>query len=139
MGSGVDLVVANVSDGPGLVREEQWADALRGVRRSGAHVVGYVDTGYLGLTGLGTRLGSTFIDDWIEQILYDVTSWHRLYGDQLTGIFFDQIAESDDGPSVAPVLRRLREHVRRLARDAITVLNPGTAVPPRSPTLPTCW
>ncbi len=128
--SGVDLVVANVSDGPGLVREEQWADALRGVRAAGSHVVGYVDTGYLGLTGLGTRHGSTFIDDWIEQILHDVTSWHWLYGDQLTGIFFDQVAESDDGPSVAPVLRRLREHVRELAPDAITVLNPGTAVPP---------
>jgi hypothetical protein len=130
MATSVELVVANVSDGPGLVREEQWADALRGVRATGSHVVGYVDTGYLGLTGLGTRLGSTFIDDWIEQILHDVTNWYWLYGDQLTGIFFDQVAESDDGPSVAPVLRRLREHVRQLAPDAITVLNPGMAVPP---------
>ncbi len=130
MAASVELVVANVSDGPGLVREEQWADALRAVRAAGTHVVGYVDTGYLGLTGLGTRLGSNFIDDWIEQILRDVTTWYWLYGDQLTGIFFDQVAESSDGPSVAPVLRRLREDVRHLAPDAITVLNPGMAVPP---------
>src|SRR4249919_115075 len=109
MASTVELVVANVCDGPGLVREEQWADALRGARAAGSHVVGYVDTGYLGLTGLGTRLGSTFIDDWIEQILDDVTTWYGLYGDLLTGIFFDQVAESDVGLSVAPVLRRLRE------------------------------
>ena len=71
-----------------------------------------------------------FIDDWIEQILEDVCSWYRLYGDQLTGIFFDQVAESDDGLSIASVLRRLRDHVRALAPGAITVLNPGVAVPP---------
>ena len=126
----VEVVVANVSDGPGLVREEQWALAFRGARGAGSDVVGYVDTGYLGLTGLRTRLGSIFIDDWIEQILEDVSSWYRLYGDQLTGIFFDQVAESDDGLSIASVFRRLRDDVRALAPGAITVLNPGVAVPP---------
>lgn len=126
----VGLVVANVADGPGLVRQEQWAVALRGVREAGCDVVGYVDTGYLGLTGLRTRLGSTFMDDWIEQILHDTSTWYRLYGDQLTGIFFDQVAESNDGLSIAPVFRRLRHDVRELAPGAITVLNPGMTVPP---------
>ncbi len=123
------LVVANVADGPGLVRERSWAVAMHDVRAAGSHVVGYVDTGYLGLTGLRTWLGSTFIDDWIEQILNDVNTWYRLYGDALTGIFFDQVAESGDGASVVPVHRRLREHVRQLDVTAVTVLNAGAALP----------
>lgn len=126
----VGLVVANVADGPGLVREEQWADALCAVRAVGSDVVGYVDIGYLGLTELRTRLGSTSVDGWIEQILHDITEWYRLYGDRVTGIFFDQVAESDDGASVAPVLRRLRDHVRQLDPGGVTVLNLGMEAPP---------
>jgi hypothetical protein len=122
----VGLVVANISNGPGIVREERWALAFDSVR---AAVVGYVDIGYLGFTGLHTRRGSTLIDDWLEQILHDVATWYRLYGDRVTGIFFDQVAESDDGASIAPVLRRLREHVRQHDPNAVTVLNPGDAVP----------
>ena len=78
---------------------------------TGGEVVGYVDTGYLGLTGLRTHRGSTLLDDWLEQILREVGTWYRLYGDHLTGIFLDQVAESDDGASLAPVFRRLpRRH-----------------------------
>ena len=123
------LVVANVADGPGIAREKPWAFALGDVRGTSAHVVGYVDTGYLGLTCLKTRLGSTFIDAWIEQILHDIDSWYRMYGDVVTGIFFDQIAESQDGPSIVPVLRRLRQRVREWDLSAVTVLNAGAAVP----------
>jgi hypothetical protein len=47
----------------------------------------------------------------------------------MTGIFLDQVAESNDGPSLAPVFRRLRDDIRRVDADAITVLNPGVAVP----------
>jgi hypothetical protein len=127
--SGVALVVANVADGPGVFREKPWALALRDVRATGSHVVGYVDTGYLGLTGLRTRLGSTFIDAWIEQILHDIDSWYRTYDEVLTGIFFDQVAESHDGSSIVPVLRRLRQRVLQLDPDAVTVLNAGASVP----------
>ena len=127
--SGVALVVANIADGPGLFREKPWALALHDVRAAGSHIVGYVDTGYLGLTGQRTRLGSTLIDAWIEQILHDIDSWYRMYDDLLTGIFFDQVAESEDGASIVPVLRGLRERVRRLDRDALTVLNAGASVP----------
>jgi hypothetical protein len=99
------------------------------VRASGCDVVGYVDTGYLGLTGLRTQRGSTLLDDWLEQILRDVGAWYQLYGDRVTGIFLDQVAESDDGASMAPVFRRLRDDIRRLDTDAVLVLNPGVAVP----------
>jgi hypothetical protein len=127
--SGPALVVANVADGPGLVREKSWAIVLHDMRAAGSQVVGYVDTGYLGLTGLGTWLGSTLIDDWLGQILHDVNTWYRLYGDALTGIFFDQVAESGDGASIAPVFRRLRDHVHQLDSTAVTVLNAGAALP----------
>jgi hypothetical protein len=127
--SGPAVVVANVADGPGLVREKSWAIALHDVRAAGSQVVGYVDTGYLGLTGSRTWLGSTLIDDWLEQILLDINTWYRLYGDALTGIFFDQVAESGDGASIAPVFRRLRDHVRQMDSTAVTVLNAGAALP----------
>jgi Spherulation-specific family 4 len=125
----VGLVVANISDGPGIVREERWASAFAGSRAAGSAVVGYVDTGYVGLTGQLTRQGSNLLDTWLEQVLDDINSWYRLYGDHVSGIFFDQVAESDDGASLAPVFRRLREEVRRHDPDAVTVLNPGEAVP----------
>ncbi len=125
----VGLVVANISNGPGIVREERWATAFGKVRASGCDVVGYVDTGYLGLTGLRTQGGSILLADWLEQILRDIDAWYHLYGDQVTGIFLDQVAESDDGASLAPVFRRLRDDIRRLDADAVTVLNPGVAVP----------
>jgi Spherulation-specific family 4 len=125
----VGLVVANISDGPGIVREELWAHAFGSVQATGCDVVGYVDTGYLGLTGLRTQRGSNLLDDWVEQILCDVAAWYRLYGDEMSGIFFDQVAESDDGASLAPVFRRLRDDVRHIDPDAVTVLNPGAAVP----------
>lgn len=127
--SSVALVVANVADGPGIAREASWANALSDVRDGGAHVVGYVDTGYLGITGPTTRDGSGFLDDWLAQILHDIDDWFALYGDIVTGIFFDQVTESEDGASVAPVLRRLRDHVRMHAPEAVIVLNPGVAVP----------
>ncbi len=126
---GVALVVANVADGPGFVRERSWALALREVRAAGAHVVGYVDTGYLGLTGLHTRLGSMFLDNWIEQILHDVNTWYRLYGEVMTGIFFDQVTESEDGASIAHVYRRLCDRVRQLDLDAVIALNAGAPLP----------
>ena len=125
----VGLVVANIADGPGLVREERWASAFAGAGAAGSAVVGYVDTGYLGLTGLLTRHGSGQLDKWCEQVLDDISTWYRLYGDHVTGIFFDQVAESDDGASLAPVFRRLRDDVRQHDPDAVTVLNPGAALP----------
>jgi Spherulation-specific family 4 len=125
----VGLVVANIANGPGIVREDQWADAFDHVREAGGDVVGYVDAGYLGNTGLRTHRGSTLLDDWLEQVLRDVYSWYRLYGDQVTGIFLDQASESDDGASLAPIFRRLRDDIRRLDPQAVTVLNPGEAVP----------
>ena len=127
--SGVALVVANVADGPGLVREESWAATLDDVGTGGSDVVGYVSTGYLGLTGLRTRLGSTFLDDWLSQILNDVNTWYALYGDIVTGIFFDQVTESEDGASIAPVFRRLRDHVHHHDPNAVIVLNAGAALP----------
>lgn len=129
LSSEVGLVVVNISDGPGIVREERWASAFGGVSAAGSEVVGYVDGGYLGLTGLLTRRGSNGIDDWLQQLLQDIATWFRLYGDSVTGIFVDQVAESDDGASLAPVFRRLREAVCRHDPDAVIVLNPGTAVP----------
>lgn len=53
-----------------------------------------------------------------------------MYGDRVTGIFFDRAADSNDGASVAPVFRRLRDHVLQLDPGGVTMLNLGMEAPP---------
>ena len=104
------------------------ATALNGVK-----VVGYVDTGYLGTTGQRTRLGSSAIIDWISQIERDVDAWYAFYGADLSGIFFDQ-GQNACGPTAtsqdwALLYGQLDAYVKRAHPGALTVLNPGIAVP----------
>jgi len=63
--SKVAVAIANVLNGPTYQRDQQWADVIHRVRASGKRVLGYVDTGCLGRTGLLTRLGSAAAADWI--------------------------------------------------------------------------
>ncbi len=129
----VGLVVANVVNGPDYVERAEWAAVLRGAGHAGITVLGYVDTGYLGTTGQRTRLGSVDADDWISQAQRDSASWYDFYGTDIGGVFFDQVP-SGCGPEPgahawADRYRRLREYVKGERPGAITVANPGTAVP----------
>lgn len=129
----ISIVVANILDGPGHVREQHWADAFASTCARGVDLIGYVDTGYLGTTGQITRLGSKAAEDWIAQIQHDVSHWYLLYGPELGGIFFDQMptnAGDDSSPlDIGATGRGLTSWVRRHDADGVTVLNPGTAVP----------
>lgn len=129
----VGVVVANVMVSENLLPQPAWVAALGEVRANGIEVVGYVDTGYLGLTGVRTRAGSTDLTAWIRQIGADVDSWYAAYGSQLSGIFFDR-GQSACGPAQgsnewADRYRGLRDTVMRVHPGALTILNPGTAVP----------
>ncbi|KAL2816080.1 hypothetical protein BJX63DRAFT_430372 [Aspergillus granulosus] len=59
---------------------------------SGKTVLGYVRTGYLGVSvqKFTTRLGSGNLADWTAQIEEDIDMWYNLYGDSIGGIFFDE-------------------------------------------------
>jgi Spherulation-specific family 4 len=96
-------------------------------------VLGYVDTGYLGRTGMTTTRvnpGSTELADWQAQARADAEQWYRLYGRfGLAGIFFDQtLSECGDGGQYVDVYGDLGSGVQRRHRGALIAINPGTSV-----------
>jgi hypothetical protein len=135
----VGIVVANVDSGPGSQPVPAWASVIGKVRATGTKVLGYVDTGYLGGSitgspgGLPTRAGSYGLGAWITQAEADVNTWYRFYGSLVDGIFFDQGADAC-GPTPSSDLYAheygvLTRYVKETHPGAVTVLNPGTAVP----------
>lgn len=129
----VGIAVANVINGPDYTPASEWTSVIHATHANGVKVVGYVDTGYLGTTGQRTRLGSSDMEDWFSQIQRDVAKWYEFYGDDLSGIFFDQ-GQNACGPAPgsnawADRYRDLSDDVKRNHPGAITILNPGIIVP----------
>jgi hypothetical protein len=126
----VGIVVANVANGPDFETKPMWTDVMSRAHGSGKRVLGYVDTGYMGLTGQTTRLGSSRSADWIVQIEQDINRWYQLYPGLVDGIFFDQGHNScGDGGSIPALYRFINEFQKRSHINSMTVLNPGAMVP----------
>ncbi|MEU4515321.1 spherulation-specific family 4 protein [Nonomuraea wenchangensis] len=128
------ILVANVANGPGDEAEPAYTSALAAAHAAGIKVIGYVDTGYFGTTGLGTRLGSASADDWRAQIQSDVNKWYQFYGASIDGIFFDQ-AQNACGPTAgsqtyADLYREATAYVKKYHPGATTVANPGVSPNP---------
>ena len=107
------------------------AAQIRKLYHAGITVLGYVDTGYLGRTGMVTTRvnpGSTAVADWRAQANLDAADWFALYGRYgLDGIFFDQTlsgcgVDDADVDAYHAIADTLRERVP----DAFVALNPGT-------------
>ena len=133
------IVVANVDSGPDSQAVPAWASAIDATHAAGAKVLGYVDTGYLGSpitgfsNGLYTRSSLTGFQAWLPQIEADINAWYQFYGNDLDGIFFDE-ATNTCGPTptsdlYAQEYQTLTAYVKEAHPGAVTVLNPGTAVP----------
>ena len=133
------IVVANVDSGPDSQPVPAWASAIDATHAAGAKVLGYVDTGYLGSpitgfsNGLYTRSSLTGFQAWLPQIEADINAWYQFYGNDLDGIFFDE-ATNTCGPTPSSDLyaqeyQTLTAYVKDAHPGAVTVLNPGTAVP----------
>ena len=103
-----EMVIVNPDSGPGQVRMDGYAAAVRTLQAAGVRVLGYVPTGY------GWRPLQTVLDEVGHHV-----SW---YG--VDGIFFDEAA------SGAGQLAHYRTLARGARRDGapLVVLNPG--VPP---------
>src|SRR2546429_6828517 len=80
----VEIVVVNGPTGsPPKPFDPATGAQVRKLTRAGATVLGYVDTGYLGRTGMVTTRvnpGSTRPEDWRAQAELDIADWARLYG-----------------------------------------------------------
>jgi hypothetical protein len=126
----VGVVVANVLNGPDGQRNPLWADVMTRAHASGKRVLGYVDTGYLGQTGLRTRLGSADPADWMAQVNQEVDGWYEWYGAAVDGIFFDQGFHScGDDNVIAGRYAQLHRNEKDRHPGSMTVLNSAAAVP----------
>ena len=129
----VGISVANIANGPDYQPDPAWAAVIAAAHRAGIKVLGYVDTGYFGATGLPTRLGSRSAADWTSQIELDVNAWYNFYGSGIDGIFFDEglnaCGPTHGSSGWVDLYRGLTAYVKDNHPGALTVDNPGTAVP----------
>jgi hypothetical protein len=129
----VGIVVANVLNGPDYEKKDYWTGVIQRAHEKGMRVLGYVDTGYFGTTGMRTRLGSTAPADWMVQIQQDIAGWYAFYGAYIDGIFFDD-GHNACGPTAgseawADLYRHINWYEKVNHPGAQTVVNPGTIVP----------
>ena len=109
-GSGGGLVILNPNSGPGSTRSDAWAAAVDSAHASGALVLGYVATGYMGRD-----------PDEIDGDVIQYTTW---YG--VDGIFFDEVS----GPETCDLavswygVRAANAHAK-LPAGGLVALNPG--------------
>ncbi len=121
------IAVANVINGPDYQAYPDYASTIQAASASGVKVLGYVRTGYLGTTGITTRLRQPDIASWVAQIEQDVNAWYTFYGsDGLAGIFLD---EAQNTCAYAGLYSFLTAYVKQNHPGALVAENPGTAVP----------
>jgi hypothetical protein len=127
----VSVLVANVLNGPDYVVDESWKSVIDQAAAQGKKIIGYVRTGYLGVSQqqFTTRLGSRDLADWASQIEQDIDKWYELYGNSLGGIFFDE-GWPDCGPNniYADLYAYIDDYTKKKHPGAYTVLNPGSPI-----------
>ncbi|KAJ5273499.1 hypothetical protein N7478_008624 [Penicillium angulare] len=126
------LLIANVVNGPDYAVDASWADVISRAASAGKTVLGYVRTGYLGVSDqkILTRLGSGDLADWTAQIEEDIDMWYTLYGDSIGGIFFDEGWPScGDNNQYSDLYKYINDYTKRAHPGAYTILNPGSPMP----------
>ncbi|CAN8104058.1 unnamed protein product [Discula destructiva] len=125
----LSLIVANILNGPDCVVDASWKDVIDRSHASGKTKLGYVRTGYLGVSqqAFPTRLGSGVLSDWAAQIAQDVDMWYKLYGDTIGGIFFDEgWSECGDNNMYLELYAMINRNTKRQHPGAYTVFKPGS-------------
>lgn len=127
----VSVLVANILNGPDYIADDSWKAVIDRAASRGTKIIGYVRTGYLGVSSqkFTTRLGSSDLADWVSQIEQDVDKWFELYGTNLGGIFFDE-GWPECGPDniYANVYAHINSYTKRKYPGSFTVLNPGSPI-----------
>jgi hypothetical protein len=128
--SKVSVLVSNVLNGPDYVVDEHWASVINQAASQGKKIIGYVRTGYLGVSQqqFTTRLGSNDLADWASQIEQDIDKWFELYPN-IGGIFFDEgWPECGADNFYADLYAYINNYTKRKYPGAYTVLNPGSPI-----------
>lgn len=127
----VSVLVANVLNGPDYEVDDNWKSVIDQAASQGKKILGYVRTGYLGVSQqqFTTRLGSHDLADWASQIEQDIDKWYEIYGSSLGGIFFDE-GWPECGPDniYADLYAYIDDYTKRKHPGAYTVLNPGSPI-----------
>ncbi len=129
------FVVANVANGPDTSPNTSWQTVIDATHNHGTKVLGYVDTGYFGFTtpARQTVLGDTDATAWLVQAEQDINRWYQYYGGSIDGIFFDDAQNvcgpTSGGQQYVNLYRQLNDYVHSYHPGALTVDNPGVAVP----------
>lgn len=141
-GPAAGIVVVNGSrSAPELPYDPHWGEVFTLLHRARTRPIGYVDTGYLGLSfggpGQVTRAdgpgrGLSAVDAWTAQITRDVDDWYRAYGAAgLQGIFLDRTtALCGPGDQYVDRYRVLVARIRERHPGAYLVMNPGRTTEP---------
>ncbi|KAL3492448.1 Spherulation-specific family 4-domain-containing protein [Aspergillus germanicus] len=125
------ILVANVVNSPDSAVDLDWTDVITRGAASGRTVLGYVRTGYLGVSvqKFTTRLGLGNLADWTAQIEEDIDMWYNLYGNSIGGIFFDEgWPECGDNNQYVDLYKYINDYTKRRHPDALTVLNTGPPI-----------
>ncbi|PWY96628.1 fibronectin type III domain protein [Aspergillus sclerotioniger CBS 115572] len=121
-GDKVTVLVANILNVPDTTVDVDWQKVINRAYSAGKRVLGYVRTGYLGVSQdhFQTRLGSSDLADW----------WYKLYPGVIGGIFFDE-GWNDCGTDnqYSELYRFITDTKKRKHPGAFTVLNPGATMP----------
>ncbi|KAJ6038212.1 uncharacterized protein N7446_005026 [Penicillium canescens] len=123
------ILIANVVNGPDSTVNDDWTNVIKRASASGKTVLGYVRTGYLGVSDQKflTRLGSGDLADWTAQIEQDIDMWYTLYGSDIGGIFFDEgWPECGDNDKYVDLYKYINDYTKRTHPGAYTILNPGS-------------
>jgi hypothetical protein len=123
------ILIANVVNGPDSAKDDNWAAVINRASSAGKTVLGYVRTGYLGVSQqkFVTRLGSGDLADWTAQIEEDIDMWYTLYGNGMGGIFFDEgWPECGDSNQYVNLYKHINDYTKRKYPGAYTILNPGS-------------
>ncbi|KAF3392625.1 hypothetical protein F1880_008918 [Penicillium rolfsii] len=123
------ILIANVVNGPDSAKDDNWATVINRASSAGKTVLGYVRTGYLGVSQqkFVTRLGSGDLADWTAQIEEDIDMWYNLYGNSIGGIFFDEgWPECGDSNQYVNLYKHINDYTKRKYLGAYTILNHGS-------------
>lgn len=113
-GSATSVIVANVDNGPGGSADSNWNSALSYCVNDQVTTVGYVPT--------FNDDGTVTVPDAEKMI----DQWVSFYGDNIQGIFFDQVSTSNTSAN-ENYYATLAAYARSKISNSLVVYNPGTS------------
>lgn len=102
------IAILNPNNGPGGGKDEHWTNVVHNLQNAGVKVIGYVATGYAGVS-----------QDSIKAQIDNYYSWYNL-----NGVFLDEVS-----PDNHDYYKDLANYAKSSNISSTVVLNPGASVP----------